>query len=176
MFNLKGAAAGAALASMLVSGVALAQMGQPSEMGAQMPMMGMADHKPMMGQSNMVGQMPMMGMSHQAGMGMPFEHVEGRIAFLRTELKIEESQVGPWNAFADVLRANAKSMKDMHEEMINQSNAVTLPQRVDIHEKMMSAHLEMERRFQAATKPLYDALNDQQKKLADSLIKGMCGL
>ena len=159
MFDLKGAAAGVSLAAMLVSGVALAQMGQPGEMGDQMPMMGMADHKPMMGQPNMMGQMPMMGMGHQGGMGMPFEHVEGRIAFLRTELKIEETQVGPWNAFADVLRANAKSMKDMHEEVMRQSGAVLLLQRVDMHEKMMSAHLEMERKFQAAIKPLYDALN-----------------
>ena len=44
-----------------------------------------------------------------------------------------------------------------------------------MHEKMMSAHLEMERKFQAAIKPLYDALDDQQKKAADGLVKGMCG-
>ncbi len=176
MFNLKNAAAGISVAAMLASGVALAQMGQPGAMGAQMPMMGMGDHKPMMGQSNMMGQMSMMGMSHQGGMGMPFEHVEGRIAFLRAELNIEDSQVAPWNAFADVLRSNAKSMKDMHEEMMSQSNAMALPQRVDMHEKIMTAHLEMHRKFQAATKPLYDALNDQQKKMADNLIKWMCGI
>ena len=46
----------------------------------------------------------------------------------------------------------------------------------EMHEKMMAAHLEMQRKFQAAVKPLYAALNDQQKQVADTLIKGMCGM
>ncbi len=176
MFALKHAATGAALAVMLAGGTALAQMGAPNMMGGQMPKMGTGDHMPMMGQSDMMGQMSMMGMGRQGGMGMPFEHVEGRIAYLKAELKIDDAQAGPWNAFADVMRANAKSMGEMHAQMMQPGNTSTLPQRVDMHEKMMTAHLDMQRKFQAVVKPLYAALNDQQKQVADALIKGMCGM
>jgi hypothetical protein len=46
---------------------------------------------------------PMMGM-----MGMA-DHIEGRIAFLKAELKITDTQLTQWNEFADVLRANARN-------------------------------------------------------------------
>ena len=35
-------------------------------------------------------------------------HVEGRLAFLKTELKITDAQLPLWNAVADAVRANAK--------------------------------------------------------------------
>jgi hypothetical protein len=54
-----------------------------------MPMMGMM--RMMMGQDGMSG-MPMMGA--MAG------HVEGRLAFLKTELKITEAQLPLWNRVA----------------------------------------------------------------------------
>ena len=55
----------------------------------------------MMGQDGM-GGMPMM--AAMAG------HVEGRLAFLKTELKITDAQLPLWNAVAEAIRANAKSM------------------------------------------------------------------
>src|SRR6516164_758614 len=53
------------------------------------------------------GGMLMMG---QDGMSMMADHVEGRLAFLKTELKITDAQLPLWNAVADAIRANAKSM------------------------------------------------------------------
>src|SRR5690349_5937854 len=50
----------------------------------------------------------MMGPSIR-GMGMT-ERVEGRIAFLRAELKITDAQTSAWNSFADSLRANAQKL------------------------------------------------------------------
>ncbi|MCC7282469.1 MAG: Spy/CpxP family protein refolding chaperone [Acetobacteraceae bacterium] len=44
--------------------------------------------------------------------------IEGRIAFLRTELQITEAQTGAWNAFADVLRAEARGMEAMRDRMM----------------------------------------------------------
>ena len=44
------------------------------------------------------------------GMMAP-RRVEGRIAFLRTELAITEAQLPAWNGFADALRAQARSME-----------------------------------------------------------------
>lgn len=45
-------------------------------------------------------------------MAMMAGHVEGRFAFLKTELKITDAQLPLWNAVADAMRANAKSMSE----------------------------------------------------------------
>src|SRR5487761_1274171 len=58
------------------------------------------------------GRMPMMGMM-QMMMGQMSAHVEGRIAFLKTELKITMAQSPQWDKFAAALRANARRMTEM---------------------------------------------------------------
>ena len=68
----------------------------------------MAGGMPMMGMMRM-----MMGQDGMGGMAMMAGHVEGRLAFLKTELKITDAQLSVWNAVADAIRANAKSMTEM---------------------------------------------------------------
>jgi hypothetical protein len=139
-------------------------VGSMSEAG-DMTMMGMM--RMMMGQHGM-GSMPMM-----AAMT---EHVEGRLAFLRTELKITDSQLPLWNAVADAIRANAKSMGAMSAGMMGSSQTATLPDKLALREKMMTAHLDALHRFKAAVEPLYAALSDEQKKTAEELLMGPVGM
>ena len=74
-------------------------------------------------------------------MGMA-DHTEGRIAFLRRELKITDAQMPQWNAFAEALRANARRMSGMHETMMqggmmNHGNApMSAPDRLDRMERL----------------------------------------
>ncbi len=135
--------------------------GMPAGAGG-MPMMGMM--RMMMGQDGM-GGMPMM-----AG------HVEGRLAFLKTELKITDAQLPLWNAVADAIRANAKSMSAMSGAMMGSSQRATLPEKLALREKIMTAHLEALHRLKAAVDPLYAALTDEQKKTADELLMGPMGM
>jgi hypothetical protein len=125
------------------------------------------------------GDMPMMGMMHMmmgresmSMMGAMARHVEGRLAFLKTELKITDAQLPLWNAVADTIRANSKSMGDMAGGMMGGSQTATLPDKLAMREKMMTAHLEALRKFKAAVDPLYAALSDEQKKTADELLIG----
>ena len=127
-----------------------------------------------------LGSMPMMGqgMMGQGGMGMGMmgpmmgaRHVEGRIAFLKTELKITEAQQTLWNAVADAMRANAKSMADMPGEMTVTSAAASLPDRLAAREKLLSGRLDGLRKYKAAVDPLYAVLGDEQKKTADELME-----
>jgi hypothetical protein len=128
------------------------------------------------------GEMPMMGMMRmmmgQDGMGMMAGHAEGRIAFLKAELKITDAQLPLWNAVADVIRANAKGMSEMMPGgmMGGRQSAATLPEKLALREKMMSAHLEALRKFKAAVDPLYAALSDEQKKTAGELLMGPMGM
>ena len=86
-----------------------------------------------------------------AMMGM-VQHVEGRIAFLRTELKITDDQSPQWNAFADALRANARRMTEMHG-MMGQGASPSAPERLDHMEKMMAGMLEVNPVHQGSAHP-----------------------
>jgi LTXXQ motif family protein len=130
-----------------------------------MPMMGMM--RMMMGEDGMSG-MPMMTV--MAG------HVEGRLAFLKTELKITDAQLPLWNAVADAIRGDAKTMGGMTQATTGSAQAATLPDRLAARERMMTARLEALRKFKAAADPLYAALSDEQKKTADELLIGPMGM
>jgi hypothetical protein len=164
--------------------------GQPGMMGSGMMMnmdqmhsmmggmMGQQDGQPgMMG--NMGQMMPMMRqmmMGQQGGMGMPFEHVEGRIAFLKTELKITDAQAPQWNAFADTLRSNAQAHRAAFQRMTSDSMPSTWPERLAFQQKMLSTRLDSLKDMEAAVKPLYAALSDEQRKVADQLMSGPMGM
>jgi LTXXQ motif family protein len=140
---------------------------QPMMQGGTMPMMRGMDQG---------GMMPMMGM----GMMRMADHVEGRIAFLKAELKIIDAQLPQWNAFADALRSNARRMAEMGKimqgEMTGQPPTLSAPDRLDRMEKMMTTMLEAVRSAKGALGPLYAALNDEQKKTADALLRGPMGM
>jgi hypothetical protein len=80
------------------------------DMGAMMQQM-----MPMM--QAMMAQRCMDRMGGCMGIMAP-ERIEGRIAFLRTELQITEAQTGAWKAFADVLRAEARGVETMRGRMM----------------------------------------------------------
>ncbi len=58
------------------------------------------------------------GMMGNGGMMMGSRHIEGRLAFLKTELKITKDQEPKWQAYADALRANAAAMQDQMDAMM----------------------------------------------------------
>ena len=121
--------------------------------------------------TDMTQMMSMMG----AQSGMMMSDVEGRLAVLKTELKITDAQAPQWNRFADALRTAAKSMNGMFEQTMQPGAAATLPTRLDRHEKMLSAHLNALRTVEAV-EPLYASLSDEQKALADGLMIGPMGM
>jgi len=172
---------------VLVAGPAFAQQPQdheqhhppgtpPAAAGPGMPggMMSSTGEMPMMNMTRMMmGEDGMSGMPMMAAMA---RHVEGRLAFLKTELKITDAQLPLWNAVADAIRANAKDMGAMAEGMMGSAQAATLPDKLAAREKMLATRLEALRKLKAAVDPLYAALSDEQKKTADELIMGPMGM
>jgi LTXXQ motif family protein len=70
------------------------------------------------------GGMPMM--MSQGGMSIMAKHIEGRLAFLKTELKITDAQLPLWNAFAQAMRDDASTMQAMPHPMMGMNEAATL--------------------------------------------------
>lgn len=204
MIKAKSTVAVAAAVGLLVAGTALAQtdphhppgsapvpsappaastpaapaapgMAMPGGAGSGMSMMGMMN---MMGQGG--GSMPDMGMHGMEMRGMAMtDRVEGRIAFLRAELKIADAQTKVWNDFAQSLRDNAKRLADVRDAVVKSGGTSTIPtlaQRLDSQERWLVARVEVVRAIKAAFAPLYGTLSADQKKSADDLLGMHMGL
>lgn len=116
------------------------------------------------------------GMFGFADEGQIVEFIDGRLAFVKAELKITDQQMPLWTAFADSVRTNAKTVNERRELMYSARwEKQSLPERLDTQEKILASRLEALRKTSAALKPLYTALDDQQKKVADTLLVGPMG-
>jgi hypothetical protein len=101
---------------------------------------------------------------------MPFEHVEGRIAFIKVELGITEAQLPQWNAFADALRASAKTLRMATMGTMQSGMPASVPAKIDAMVAAMTARLDAMKTTAAAGKSLYEVLSDAQRKTADELL------
>ncbi len=155
------------------------QTAAPGATGATQP--GMGGSGGMMG-GGMMQMMEQMGQ----GMGMPacgaggmgmIDHVEGRIAYLRAELKITDAQGGAWNAFADALRTNAKLLGEVRASAVKAGTTPqTLADRLAFQEKWLTARLEGVRAMKSTFTGLYAVLSDDQKKTADEILVPHMGM
>ncbi len=120
------------------------------------------------------------GGSHGGGMGGMMqhmmcgftEHLEGRLAYLKAELKLTDQQITAWNNFADAWRAAAQKANakcaSTDERPDNAKPAVL--QKLDKMENHMVDHLDIVRAQKAAIEPLFTALSDEQKKIASDTL------
>ena len=120
----------------------------------------------------------MMGMGGHRGMmmmapAMMQAFAEGKLAFLKSWLGITEAQSGPWNTFADVVRAQAKSLAESPQTRMPASGQpeLSLPQWVDLHLETMEEHLAAIKKIKPALDALYQALAPEQRQKADQLIR-----
>ncbi|MBI2738999.1 MAG: Spy/CpxP family protein refolding chaperone [Rhodospirillales bacterium] len=140
-----------------------------SAMQGQMPGMGPSG---VPAQSVGPQMMQMMMQGHMAD--LPWDHIEGRIAYLHAELQITEAQMPAWTEFANVLRANAKRIAEVQKAP--QRTTTTAADRMDDQERWLTARLESVRALKPAYVKLYAALDDKQKKIADELLAPHMGM
>jgi hypothetical protein len=118
-------------------------------------------------------------MGHK-GMGLGWgHHIEGWIAFLKTELSITDAQQPQWEAFADALRDRAARMRELREELPareeeKEEQPMSVVERLERWEKFAEASLEAVRSLNAAFKPLYEVMTEEQKQQADRLLSHRC--
>jgi hypothetical protein len=124
----------------------------------------------------------MHGMRHH-GEARPFskptERVEAKLAYTKTALKITDAQQAVWDAYASKMRQQAtereKRMQDMRARMA-QAKGGTEHRHASVIERMERAqtfHADAIKRIGETLevqKPLYAALSDEQKKVADVVL------
>ena len=159
------------------------QAGMMGNMGGQQGMMGGMSMMNMMGMMGQGG--PGMSAAAPCGPGMggmaTIDHVEGRIAFLRTEIKITKTQTKVWDQFADAMRTNAKELGEARKTMMPQAaggqmQVPTLSQRLDTEERWLTARLKGVSTIKVAYDHLYDALSEDQRKAAEELVAPHFGM
>ena len=107
------------------------------------------------------------------GMMMGNRFNEERLNALKNELAITEAQKKVWEDYAASVKDAVASMREVHAQMMSGSIPATLPERITLHEGIMTGRFETMKSTNAATLTLYNALDSTQKKKADELILGM---
>lgn len=158
----------AAPGGVMPGGMMMPGMMSGDMMQMMMRMMMSGGQSPMAGEE--MGRMASSGPMGPMAQMMSPEHVEGRIAFLRTELKVTPAQEPLWEAVAETLREGARASEPMMQQ---RATAQTLLSALEGRERALSARLESVRRLRAVVEPFYAALTEMQKATADKLIEGM---
>ena len=121
---------------------------------------------------------PMMG---YYGDNYLLDRIDGRLAFLETELKITEAQAPAWKELSDVVRATAEThnadmaamMETMHDDDFWKQ---PLPDRLAFQQSHMESRLEELKATSEAVETFYAVLSDDQKKIADEIILPTMGM
>jgi hypothetical protein len=93
---------------------------------------------------------------HHAGPRMlPGQLVDGRIAFLKAELKITPEQETQWQSVATALRQNANALDQAMSSVRQQRGTMDAVQRLTVREQFDKARTENDERLLSAFKPLY---------------------
>jgi len=98
---------------------------------------------------------------------------EGRIAFLKTELAIKDTQKAAWESYAEALRGNFESLHEMQQTMKAGASKTTPLDRLDTHLKAVQGRLKELEAVKGPLAALYDVLTADQRKKADRILTHM---
>lgn len=112
------------------------------------------------------------------------QHIEGRIAFLKAELKITDAQSRQWDQYAAFMREAAKTRADAQAaaraaaprerpapgQPREPRERKPLLDRLGDQESRLQTRLELTQKRKAATETLFKVLTDEQKKIAEGLM------
>lgn len=108
---------------------------------------------------------------HRAAEGMlPGQFIDGRIAFLKTELKITPAQEAQWQQVATAMRDNAKALDQEITATRQNRGSMDAVQRIELREQFAKVRADNEARLLTAFKPLYASLSPEQQQIANQLL------
>jgi len=121
--------------------------------------------------SGMGGPMMCHAQPGMAMAGAPGSYLEGRLAFVKAELAIDQAQEAGWQRYADAVRDRARpmfgGMSGMRPAAMEGS---AFPGRFDARIKALEAELSGLKAIRNAAVSLYEGLNEEQKGKADTLL------
>jgi hypothetical protein len=117
--------------------------------------------------------MPMRGMmGGHARMGAM---AGGRLAYLKSDLKITNAQQAAWKEYADAVTDRVGVMQSVRQTMMEAMRTGDTNERMDARITGMESMVAAMKAVKPATEKLYAVLSDEQKKGPDQLIGMSCG-
>jgi periplasmic protein CpxP/Spy len=116
------------------------------------------------------GAAPAEARHHHAARMLPGRLIEGRIAFLKAELKITPAQEAQWQQVAAAMRENAKTLDQAIPANRQNRGDMNAVQRLEAREQFAKLRAENDARLLAAFKPLYAGLSPEQQQMANELM------
>jgi protein CpxP len=117
------------------------------------------------------------GSQHEHHHMLPSQMVEARLAYMKTALQITPAQSTQWNAFADVVRKQAKArdekiteMRAKWEQHKDGDAKPDLMTMMEHRQQMLTTASANMGEYIAALKPLYASLSDSQKEIAPEVL------
>ena len=107
---------------------------------------------------------------HEMGRVMPGQFVDGRIAFLKAELKITPAQETQWQQVEAAMRENAKNLDQRISAARQNRSGMDAVQRLELREQFAKMRADNDARLLTAFKPLYASLSPEQQQMANQLI------
>ena len=101
---------------------------------------------------------------------LPGQLVDGRIAFLKAELKITPAQETQWQQVAGAMHENANSLDQAIKTARQDRGSMDAVQRLTLREQFAKVRAENEARLLAAFKLLYASLSPEQQQVANQLV------
>ena len=101
---------------------------------------------------------------------MPGQFVEGRIAFLKAQLKITPAQEAQWQQVEAAMRENAKTLDQTITNAGQNRGNMDAVQRLESREQFARVRVSNDARLLAAFKPLYASLSPEQQQMANQLV------
>lgn len=167
---------------MRMGGATQGQVQPPMPMGqAQQPMSGCPMMAAMMQDMMRRGAMPqgMQGGGAAVGdtqpMGSSAARLEGRIAFLRTELRITGAQAPAWEAFATTLRVGREHLDAARAALQGSTTAADPMERLASFENHLKERTEAIHLTRMAFGALYGQLDETQKRTATTTMLPFIG-
>ena len=97
-------------------------------------------------------------------------HMEGRLAFLKAELRINDAQTAKWTDFVDAVRAAAKQVQLPCADAARAGTSPSSLERIETAGKLLSARADALKAVASNGRALYASMTDDQKTVADDLM------
>ena len=99
------------------------------------------------------------------------ERVEHRINELHAQLRITPAERPQWDKFAEVMRENARDMDQAFIQRSQQFQSLNALQNMQSYEMIAEAHAQHLQKLVPAFEDLYNAMPEQQKRIADQVFR-----
>src|SRR5215469_11632871 len=99
------------------------------------------------------------------------ERVEQRIKELHAQLRITADERPQWDQFAQVMRENARDMDQVWLQRVDRFRSMNAVQNMQSYEQIAEQHAQHVQKLVPAFQNLYNAMPDEQKRLADQVFR-----